>query len=269
MAIVTSQQITRLYESYRRIDVAFNKSVSTGIGLETKSIYLKCLDKQWPCIIYSASMNSAKLIMNLDEDHFDQIDKAKKNVSLRLAFHRTDRHDVLSFFIAAKITDYTPYNPEKSDTYFVSLYYTHRPPDSFIEIIGKLLEANTNARKRNEERIVITADSMRKLDLKSSDAYVQIEGVPRKCIIRDISFGGAKILVIGVAKFLMDKRGSLKLEFEDLDEPIEIVGTIIRIEQVEGRRDIAALGLKYDEPLVPLPYKLKINEYLKTVRSTS
>ena len=269
MSIITAQQITRLFESYKTVDVIFNKNVTDATGLQSKSMYLKCQGMQWPCIIYSSSMTQAKLIANLKKTYFDIINKAKNHVSLRYSFKLHDRHDLLSFFIASNISGYSLYNSQNRDVYFVTLMYTQRPPDDFIEIVGQLLEANTNAQKRKEERIVVTPDSLRKLGLKTSDTTIQIAGVPRKCIIRDISFTGVKILVIGVAKFLANKPAVLSLELEDQTDPLEIPGTIVRYEEVEGRRDIAALGVIFDEKHIPITYKMSINEYFKNTRTVA
>ena len=53
---------------------------------------------------------------------------------------------------------------------FVSLEFTQRPPDDLIQILGSLLEANSNAQRRKDERIVITPESMKKLGLDSRES---------------------------------------------------------------------------------------------------
>ena len=266
MSIITSQQISRFYDSFHDMDVIFNGNVIDATGLQRKYVYLKCLGYQWPCIVYSTSMVGAKLIINLKPSGFGKIKQAKNNVSLRFAFKLSDRNDLLTFFIASRVTGFSPYNSENRDVHFVTVAYSQRPPDDFIEILGQLLEANANAEKRREDRIIITNDSIRKLGLKSADAYAQIEGVPRRCILRDLSFSGAKILVLGVAKYLLEKRVVLKMQFADQDEALEIDGIVTRHESVEGRRDITALGVQFDEENVPIAYKLRINDFFRKSR---
>jgi hypothetical protein len=83
--------------------------------------------------------------------------------------------------------------------------------------------------------------------------------------VRDLSFGGAKILVTGIAKFLENKKATLKLLRGETSEEMQIPGEILRVENVEGRKDIVVIALKFpDDP--PLNFKLMINGYLTSVR---
>ena len=133
-------------------------------------------------------------------------------------------------------------------------------------MLGKLLEANINAKKRKDKRILITPESIRKLSLKGKEAFIYVESIPRKCIIRDLSFSGAKVLLFGIAKFLINKKAVLRIAFEDIKQPVEIAGEIIRFEPVEGRKDIAAVAIHFNEDKVPMEYKIRINDYLKHTR---
>src|SRR5271157_4322955 len=65
MSIVTSQQLTRYYEQYKTTDVTFNKQVITALGLVAKGVYLKIQDRQLPCIVFSSSMASARVIASV------------------------------------------------------------------------------------------------------------------------------------------------------------------------------------------------------------
>ena len=268
MALVTSQQITQYYNIFKETEVTFTKQVIVATGLKPREIFLKCLGKQWNCILYSSSMNSARVIISLNKEGFEIIRKANNMVSLRLCFQQTEKEDPISFFVTAKVTGFNLYNKNKPDLFFINLQYTQRPPDDLIEILGSLVEANVNAKKRKEERILLTPDSMRKLGFKTKEAQIFIEGVPRKAIIRDLSFSGIKIIIMGVAKFLVDKKATIKLTLEEKNKILNLNGQVIRYEPVEGRKDIAALAIKFDEETVPIDYKLKINEYLNLKRKT-
>jgi hypothetical protein len=126
-----------------------------------------------------------------------------------------------------------------------------------------------NSTKRREERILLTPEALRKLQIISKETAIFIQGVPRRCILRDISFSGAKIIMIGVAKFLMDKTAALRIDFEDPREAILLKGRIVRSEDVEGRKDLVALALHYEETQVPMNYKMRINDFLSQVRADS
>lgn len=266
MPVTTSQQIGKYYDLYKQAEVTFNAQVIKVLGLLPKEVHLKCLGKNFPCIIYSASMLEARVIANLRAKSFQTIRDANNSVSLRFAFNLPDKTDPLSFFVTSKITGFNPYSKENPDLHFASLTYTQRPPDDLIEILGELLEANVNAKRRKEFRIMITPQTLKALGLDSRDTTIEIESIPRKCIIRDLSFSGAKILVVGVAKFLVNKKAVMHLSFANQNDQVKLPGKVLRFEDVQGRKDIAALALLFEEDKIPLAYKMRINEYLKQQR---
>lgn len=269
MALVTSQQITKFYDIYKNIDVTFTKQVIEAIGLQTKQVFLKCVNFQWPCIIYSTSMVGAKVIANLGEKHFELLRKSNNLVSLRFSFLSPDKTDPIAFFVTAKVAGYNPYSKDNPNLHFLNITYTQRPADILIEILGSLLEANVNSKKRSEERILITKESLRKLGFTSKDLQVLIEGVPRKGFLRDLSFSGAKLIISGIAKFLANKNVEFKLEMEEQKKNLILKGKILRVEEVEGRKEIAAIGIQYDENTIPIEYKMVVNDYLTRLRKTT
>jgi hypothetical protein len=171
------------------------------------------------------------------------------------------------FFITARVSDISPYM-DSTDLAVVTLTFTQRPPDDFIEIIGKLIEANTNAVRRREERIVITEDSKRRLGIMKEETIIQIQNVPRHCILRDLSFSGAKVVLMGLAMFVKDKDAVLRIDFEEPRETINIPGKVVATENIGGRKDLIAASIKFDETAVPMPYKMHINGYLTALRKT-
>jgi hypothetical protein len=265
MALLTNQQLNRYFENFFETEVTFTKEVIRATGLLPKKVMFKCLGYQWPCIIYSTSMKGAKIIANITTDSHEIIRKANNLVSLRFVFSQSDSAEPISFFVSARVAGYNPYNKEKPNLNFISLEYTQRPPDDLIGILGDLLEAASNSTKRKEERITIDANSMKKMGLKSKSTQVLIDNIPRTCIVRDLSFSGAKVIVPGVAKFLLEKEAELHLSSVERKE-IVIKGKTIRHEPVEGRKDLAALAIKFHEDSVPMEYKMLINEYLKQKR---
>jgi hypothetical protein len=266
MSITTSQQIGKWFDLYRTIDVTYTKEIMKATGLDTRGVFLKCVGEQWPCVIYSSSFSGAKIIVSTKQALTERIAKANNAVSLRFSFKLSDNPDPVSFFIGAKILGFSSYSLGGGDLQFASLQYTQRPPDDFIDIMGRLLEANMNATRRREERILLNPDSMRRLCLVSKDSYIYVQGVPRKCILRDLSFSGAKAIIVGVAKFLVDKECILRVEMEDPRETLDLKGTIVRYEDVEGRKDLTAIAVKFDEQSVPMTYKMHINDCLSQVR---
>jgi hypothetical protein len=266
MSITTSQQIGRWFELYKTIDVTYTKEIIKATGLETRGIFLKCVGEQWPCVIYSSSFSGAKIIVSSRQALNEKISKANNAVSLRFSFKLPEKVDPVSFFIGGKATGFAPYQAGTGDLQFATMQYTQRPPDDFIEILGRLLDANINSQRRREERILLNPDSMRKICLVTKESLVFVQGVPRKCILRDLSFSGAKAIIVGLAKFLVDKECSLRVELDEPRESLDVRGTIVRYEDVEGRKDLTAIAIHFDEKAVPMTFRMHINDYLSQLR---
>jgi hypothetical protein len=266
MSIATSQQISKWYDLYKSIDVTFTKEIIKATSLDPRGVFLKCIGEQWPCVIYSGSFSGAKVVASAKMALIDRIKRANGMVSLRLSFRVADKPDPMSFFIGAKVAGFAPYARGGADLQFASLVFTQRPPDDFIEILGRLLEANMNSARRREERIILNPDAMRRMNIVTKDSFVYVQGVPRKCILRDLSFSGAKVIIVGLAKFLVGKDCVLRIDTDEPRETIEIKGQIVRNEEVEGRKDLAAVAIHFDEQSVPMSFKMHINDYLSQIK---
>ena len=266
MALITSQQLANYYERFLNIDVTFNKQVAKAIGLRPQETFLRCLGNQWPSVIFSSSMTGAKIIANIKSDLHIRIREANNLVSLRFSFDQQDKSDSLAFFVSAKVTGLSPYSNDRDDLNFLTLTYTQRPSDDLIAILGTLLEANINSKKRKEERIEINVDSIRKLGFRSKDGSLFIEEKPIKCLIRDVSFSGARLIVPGAEKGLLEKDAKLRIESEDDREVFLLRGKVIRFEEVQDRTDIGIIAMLFSEDGVPMEYKMRLNNYLVSVR---
>jgi hypothetical protein len=266
MAITTSQQIARYYDQFQDVEITFTKEIIRAMMLKTKEIYIKCLGYQWPCVIYSASMSGAKIIVSVNKTLNETLRKANNLVSLRLSFNQRDKSDPLAFFVSARVGGFNPYSKEKPELNFVSLTFTQRPPDDLIETLGRILEANVAAKRRKEQRITLTADNTKQLGIQPKNALLYVGNVPRRCLIRDVSFSGAKVIIVGVAKFLVDKEATLRVQLDEPSEAIDIKGKVVRFEEVEGREDLAAVALNFDEEHVPMSYKMRLSNYLKDTK---
>ena len=266
MSITTSQQIAKWYELYKTIDVTLTKDIIKATGFDPRHVYLKCVGEQWPCVVYSTSFAGAKIVASSKAVLLDKVKKANNLVSLRFSFKTEEKSDPVSFFITGRVSGFSPYAQAGGDLQFMNLEYTQRPPDDLIDIMGKLLEANMNSTRRREERITLTPDAMRKISILTKNSVIFVQGVPRKCILRDLSFSGAKIIIVGLAKFLVGKECSIRIEMDEPREIIEIKGQIVRHEDVEGRKDLAAVAIHFDDASVPMSYKMHVNDYISQTR---
>ncbi|MDR2177738.1 MAG: PilZ domain-containing protein [Treponema sp.] len=265
MGVLTSQKIAALYERYREIEVVYTKEIIQVTGLQSKQIYLKCVSDVWPCVIYSSSFQGAKIAVNVKSGLIPRLRQANNMVSLRFCFMDPFQGEQVAFFVSARSLGYSPHKGS-GDVGLFTIQFTQRPSDDLIEIMGRLLDANINSTRRKGERVLITAETLRKLSLRSSECAVFIQGVPRRCILRDISFGGARIIIQGVVKFLLEKEAALRIDFDDPRESFLVKGKFTQAETVAFRKDMAVLNLVFDEGQIPMGYRVRINEYFTTAR---
>ncbi len=266
MGFITSQQLVRYYELYKDREITFTRQIIEVLKLLPKEVYLKTRGEQLSCIVYSCSLGGAKIVASLRTQALQQIRLAGNSVSLRFAFRRSDKPAPLFFFVPAKIVNYTFYSPEKPDLYFISLEYTTKPPDDLIEMLGQLFDTNTNFKRRKDERIELNPANIKLIGIDGKEAALVLEKQTRKCIIRDLSFSGAKVLLFGARPEHVHQTAAL--QFSALKKQMLIPAKIVRFEEVVGREDIGAFGIQFIEDKTPMSYKLLINNTLRTARQT-
>ena len=265
MGLTTSQQLTRYYDQFRDTEITFSKDIINLIHLDPREVYVKSNGSQWPCIINSASFQMARILVGTKGGAYQMLSqKPAAPCQLRLCFQDRDNQEIC-LFLTAKVGSIVPY-ANSQDLAIVTLDFTQRPPDDFIELIGLLLEALQNAAARRDETIVINEENKRKLGLVREETVVSIANVPRHCIVRALSFSGAQFVLQGLAQFLDGKDAVIQLDFEDPDDHFQLKGTIAASNLVEGRKDIALVNIQFDEKRVPLQYKLHINAFLTQQR---
>jgi hypothetical protein len=266
MGVITSQKITNYYERFKAIEVTYSKEIIQVTGLVTQQVYLKCSGDVWPCVIYSSSFLESKVAANTKSGLVQKLQQSNNSVGLRFCFKKPDVDTPVTFFVSGRVSGYSPYGSSKDIALF-SIQFTQRPPDDLIEIIGRVLDANVNSAKRKDERILLTVDVIRKMSLLAKETAVFIQGVPRRCILRDISFSGAKLIMMGVAKFLVNREAALRIDFDDPRESFLMRGSFIRAEEVEGRKELLALAVQFTDSSVPMGYKIRLNDYLGQPRA--
>jgi len=254
------------YEMFKDIDVTFTKDMIQVTGLITQQIHLKCGNDFFPCVVYTASFSGAKVVANVKTGLLAKLTTTNNFVSLRLCFREPGETNTVTFFVSARVVSNAPYG-NSQDVNMFSLQFSNRPPDDFIEIMGRILDANVNSKKRKDDRVPLTPDNLRKLNMTSTETVVFIENVPRRCILRDLSFSGSKVIMLGVPKFLLDKEGALRLDFNDPRMSYTIKGKFIRAEAVEGKKEMVALGINFDENSVPMGFKIRLNDMITSVRA--
>ena len=266
MGILTAQRIAAFYERYKNIDVTFSKELIQVTGLITEQVHLKCGSGFWPCFLFATSFQGAKVVANIKSDLMAKIQQANNMINLRFCFKSLETGAPLTFFVAGRVLGSVPYKNSREIS-LLSIQFTQRPPDDLIEILGRILDANVSSSKRRDERVPVTPENQRYIKILSKETACFIQGVPRRCILREMSFSNAKIIMMGVAKFLVNKETALRFDFDDPRESFLVKGKFVRSENVEGKKEMIALAIQYDEASVPMGYKIRINEFLNTVRA--
>ncbi|MDR3114177.1 MAG: pilus assembly protein PilZ [Treponema sp.] len=271
MNALSRQQIITYYERYKTNEVIFNKEILEVTGLLTKKVCLKCMGKLWPCIIYAASLQRVKVLVNTKSGFLQSLQEANNGANIQFCFKGNEGADPVIFFVAVRSVGYIPYGNSK-DTAMVTLQFVQQAPDYLIGVLGRILDTTANTQstsKRRGERIIITNETQRMLGILSRETAVSVQGVPRQCILRDISFYGAKIIIMGLANFLNDREAVLRIDFEEPRESYFLKGKFLHSETVEGRKDLVAMGMSFYDDLIPMKYKIRINTYITQVRAVN
>ena len=265
MAFATSQQLNKYYDLYKGIDVPFSKEVIAALNFNPRQAIVRCSGGQWPCIISSVSMTKAKIMCGKKSGFIEKLQNGVTSVNIRFTFFE----DNLSFFVAAKLIGMSPSSDINEDLVLISFEYTQRAPDDLIEKLGVLLEANINSQKRKSERISLSAENARKISLDQKETVVFLDNIPRRCILKDISFTGAKVFLVGIANFVINKDVTMRLTFDDPHVVLAIKGKSVRVDNVEGRKDLIAIAIDFYPQTVPMIYKMYLNRYFSFIRKSS
>ena len=256
-----THQITRYYDVYRDKEIIFTKETLHYLRIDPRQIYIKLAGGQWPCIINSTSFQFVKIILGIGSGALVNLKKNPASpVQVRYCFIQED-NTPLSFFVTGRVTEAVPFKDTK-ELILLTISFTQQPPDDLIYKVGQFIDTNENFVNRREERIIINKEVVRRIGMEKEETIISITNVPMRCILRDISFGGAKIMCMGIPKFLVDKDVVLRLSFIDPQVYFDIPGIIKHAETMEGRQDIVIVSIAFKPETVPMQYKVLMNQFL-------
>lgn len=266
MGVITSQQLSQYYDIYRDSEVVFTKEIIRALNFDQRQVSLRCNGSQWPCILNSISFMNAKIILSKKSTAFSVVEVPNPpTVTIRFCFIQAVTQQTLPILISARVGEIEPYQGS-DDLSVVTLNFLQRPADDFIEILGRLHETNQNYIRKKDDRVIISDNSKRRLKLSSEETLVYIQNVPRHCILRDIAFTSAKIILIGVSQFLVNKAVALDIMFVDPDEKFVLKGIVSKADSIEGRKDLIIAQIDFSESEIPLSFKLRVNDFISQAR---
>jgi len=255
---LTSQHIARLYDEFSGTEVTFNGQVILESGLITSDVRLTVGSRQLPCVLYGCSMRGARVILEVNPADEDALARNVAAATLHLGFRRREDKAPVTFFVPCRIDSLSEYSSRHPQARFAALEFTQKPADALVETLGSLLEIKSNELRRRDQRIVMTPEIMKRIGLESRESCLAVEGTPRRCFLRDLSFGGAKVLLSTLGLPRSPGRVHLKLNRCEVNGDAVLDGSVVRMEDVQGHADLVALSIQYDsEP--PISYKQKIN----------
>jgi hypothetical protein len=260
---LTAQHLARLYEEFCENEVTFNAQVIIESGLVTSDVHLTVGSHHIPCVLYACSLKGARVIAEIASNTTDLLSHDSLTATLRLGFKQSDEKAPVSFFVPCRIESLSEYNAQRPSARFITLEFTQRPSDALVGILGSLLEIKSNALRRRDQRVAMTPDNMKKIGLQSRESCLAIDGASRRCLLRDLSFGGAKVLLSMLGLPPGPRKVMLKLQKCEIRDDTVLDGSIVRVEDVEGHDDLVALSIRYNtDP--PISYKQKINSVFTT-----
>lgn len=262
MSHLPSHVLNKFYNEYGEREIAFNQSIIKYTGLEPKKIFLKIGGEYWHCVLYSCSMKSAKVIVNFDQKAFELLKKYKNMVHIRLSFLPDEYKNSIVFFVQGYVRGYKNFSENPKNLYLLTVDFYHRPPDDLIEILGSIIKEWEEFEKREDIRIPLEKKSLEYFGFSSNKSFCEIDMIKRPCIIKNISAGGALIILSCIPKFIMNKNIKLFFFFKDKRQILILEGNIIRYEEIQGRKDIYAIGIKFLKEKIPIEYKKLINSFL-------
>lgn len=257
----TKHQIKKFYEKYKTTDITFNKKVIEYTRFIPSEIHFKVGNENFTCILNSSSMTGAHVILQADRLFFEKVNSNNKWVSLRLAFRREDKSNPLTFFIKSKVKTFNPLQGSKKNLYIIHIEYAQQPPDDYIEILGSLIDASSNAKNRKHERIDITTESLRLLKMESNNGVILVNKKATRCIIRDISLSGCKIIAKGAKESFEQKDTIFALKFIGESDFSKIPGKIVRSELIKENEEFSTLGIQFIENKIPNLFLRFVTDY--------
>lgn len=265
MTTQTRHKCDEYYRIYLEHDVSLTKEIISEMKLIPQKNYLRYGGMNIPCILYSSSMIRARIIAQLQSSICEKISMGNKTASLCLAFKREKGEDPVTLFINVKIAGFTPYKSDIPGVNFITLKYMNKPPDDFIYKLGEAISSKTEKKKRKEKRINLDDEKAKRMNLQTDKIWISCEGKQSPCILKDISFSGAKIITKGKKDSFIKKKIKLVLNISNLEGISEMIGTVVHCEEIIVNKNIKfiALGLAFDKASIPDSYKEWVKSFIQ------
>ncbi|WKC75518.1 c-di-GMP-binding receptor PlzA [Borreliella yangtzensis] len=260
--MLLSRKIRDYGTKYRGKEIKMSTEINSFLNLRN-TIEMRVGTYSVIGVIYSISMDSLKLIFQ-EDTVLPALAKNKNLGSIQLKKNSDPKSSRAFFpFLSVKLLSASAYSSQDKEYNLLALEFLSPMPEEIAIKVGKLLDLKLGQNQRIHERIVVDKDSIRKLKIDSDKAFIKFNGSKHKCLIKDLSYGGA--LVISSFDYGGDvKEDAIDLifSFEFMDKEIFIEGkskSLSVIQTPNGK--FFALGIAFDEDKIPLEYTMLIHDY--------
>lgn len=252
--------IIEFYSKHKDFDIIFNSNVIRTLGLKADQITFKCGNLNIPCILYSSSLNKARIIAKIDDTIKMALEDNDFNINLRFTFYISKLKQTMSFYVGSTILDYDRYDSDNTDLYFVYITFDKMPPREFIEILGEHITKQVNQHKRAVERVIVESN-------KNLESFIFKDGNGKKCVLTEISLFSAKILVSATPNEFKEKSSTLLIMKSSQIKGLgEMLGYIERVEEINSKEGIISIIITFDQESIPPGYKMWVAECMEMVR---
>lgn len=261
MPTVSSTKISEYYNNYKDQEVFFNKSICEITGLVSEKLRFKVSSEEFPCVLYACSMERIIIISNLTENDLQKVRAGKGIATIKFSFFPATAKKDFSFFISCKIKKINSFKLANGSAFMITLDFGQRPPDDFIEIIGKITDNAVKFNNRKELRIRLDDKIATSLGMDSAKGFAVIDETCKPCIFSDISTSGCGIIMTDSPEIEVHRPITIQLNIKT--KPININAMIVRSEKVNNRPELIRLGILYEKEEIPYVYKNMITNYLE------
>ncbi len=265
-SMLPAHQIQSLYDQFKEKLVRFDEKAVASTGLSPDKTTLKVRTLLLPCLLYSASMNNANLIIKLNYTGIQQIDSAKNNGALKLFFAVSGKNEHIQININIKIIEMKLLKAQKNAVYQLSAKYINKPPDDYIVILGKLIEAQSFSPKKEkvEETVKLPELKQNMQRLKKINTKIFCKGKEENCVLETVSISGARVIIEGARSEYLHNRVMLKMKTKRIKGAGEVLGNVTRYSNMQTINGLVTiLSISFDERDIPDSYKIWLEELIK------
>ncbi|BCR22142.1 PilZN3 domain-containing protein [Borrelia sp. HM] len=256
-----SKKIKDYETKYKGKEINMSTEINSFLNIKN-TVEIRVGDYVACGVIYSISMNAIKLISQ--EDEVLPV-LAKNGNSGSLQFKSFDNIGDSPLFVHplfVKLVNTSAYAVQDKEYNLLTLDLISAMPEDFAIKIGKLLDLKLGQNQRIHERIIINKDSLRKLNLISDKAFIEINGTKHKCLIKDMSYGGALLISCFNFEGMDEGNTDLTLNFDIAGKKVFIVGKARNLSVIQTPNGkVLALGMAFCEDRIPLDYTMLIHDY--------